>query len=135
AGHHNIHVGVQRRSRPAELLGLVAGNAPSATWTLDCTCTPSSSGMDFKGPHIQGPPGTRFIYLSWGTVALDGTFTMFRRAKLQLDAIPLDVVTEAMRRGVLVGRLGLTDRKGNPLCAAVRPPVIEWSAAGEQADG
>jgi hypothetical protein len=30
--------------------------------------------------------------------------------------------------GLLVGRLGLTDRKGNPLCAAVRPPVIEWSA-------
>jgi hypothetical protein len=29
---------------------------------------------------------------------------------------------------MLVGRLGLTDAKGNPLCAAVRPPVIEWSA-------
>jgi hypothetical protein len=23
----------------------------------------------------------------------------------------------------------LTDTKGNPLCAAVRPPVIGWSAA------
>jgi Family of unknown function (DUF5990) len=33
-------------------------------------------------------------------------------------------------RCVLVGRLGLTDPKGNPLCAAVRPPIIEWSAAG-----
>jgi hypothetical protein len=34
------------------------------------------------------------------------------------------------RTRVLVGRLGLADPKGNPLCAAVRPPVIEWSAAG-----
>jgi len=27
-----------------------------------------------------------------------------------------------------VGRLGLTDPKGNPTCAAVRPPLIEWTA-------
>jgi Family of unknown function (DUF5990) len=30
-------------------------------------------------------------------------------------------------RAVLVGRLGLTDDKGWPLCAAVRPPRIHWS--------
>jgi hypothetical protein len=30
--------------------------------------------------------------------------------------------------GLLIGRLGLTGAKGNPLCAAVRPPVIQWSA-------
>jgi hypothetical protein len=30
--------------------------------------------------------------------------------------------------GVLVGRLGLTDPKGGPLCASVRPPVVQWSA-------
>jgi hypothetical protein len=30
---------------------------------------------------------------------------------------------------VLVGRLGLTDAKGNPVCASIRPPLIEWSAA------
>jgi Family of unknown function (DUF5990) len=29
---------------------------------------------------------------------------------------------------VLVGRVGLTDPKGNPVCASVRPPLIEWSA-------
>jgi hypothetical protein len=40
------------------------------------------------------------------------------------------VLDQALELGVLVGRLGLTDAKGNPLCAAVRPPVIEWSAAG-----
>lgn len=40
------------------------------------------------------------------------------------------MLVQALELGVLVGRLGLTDPKGNPLCAAVRPPVIEWSAAG-----
>ena len=35
-GHHNIHVGVQRRNRRDELLDLVPGDAPSAVWTVDC---------------------------------------------------------------------------------------------------
>jgi hypothetical protein len=127
-GYHNIHVGVQRRNRRDELLGLVPGDAPSATWTLECTAAPSPAGIDLKGPYIQGPPQGRFIYLSWGTVDDTNTFTLFRRAKLWLDAVPPAVIDSALDSGVLVGRLGLTDHKGNPSCAAVRPPLIEWSA-------
>jgi Family of unknown function (DUF5990) len=127
-GYHNIHVGVQRRNRQGELLGLVPTDAPSATWTLDCTAAVSPAGTDLKGPCIQGPPGDRFIYLSWGTVGDDRTFTLFRRAKLWLNAIPPAVIGSALSGGMLVGRLGLTDARGNPLCAAVRPPVIQWSA-------
>ncbi len=107
---------------------MVPGDAPSATWTLDCTAAASSAGVDLKGRYIQGPPGGRFIYLSWGTVDDAQTFTLFRRAKLSFDAIPSPVIDSARRLGMLVGRLGLTDAKGNPLCAAVRPPVITWSA-------
>jgi hypothetical protein len=54
---------------------------------------------------------------------------MFRRAKLWLDAVPDEVMTAAIQGELLVGRLGLTDRTGWPLCASVRPPRIEWSAA------
>ena len=127
-GYRNIHVGVPRRNKHDELLGLVPGDASAATWTIDCTAVDSSSGIDLRGPYIQGPPGGRFIYLSWGTVDDGDRFTLFRRAKLLLDAIPPDVVKSAFDCGLLVGRLGLTDRKGNPLCAAVRPPMIEWAA-------
>jgi len=127
-GYHGVHVGVQRRNKRDELLGMVPGDVPGATWTMDCVATPANGGIDLTGPYIQGPPGGRFIYLSWGTVH-EGEFTLFRRAKLWLDAIPGEVVARAAEQGVLVGRLGLTDRKGNPLCAAVRPPLIEWSAA------
>jgi uncharacterized protein DUF5990 len=126
-GYHNIHVGVQRRNNPREWLGLVPGGAPSATWTMDCTPVPASPG-DIRGPYIQGPPGGRFIYLSWGTIDESGAFTLFRRAKLWLDAVPPTVLDQAIAGGVLVGRLGLTDRKGNPLCASVRAPTIEWRA-------
>lgn len=126
-GHHNIHVAVQRRARPAELEGLTRGDAAGAEWELECTATPATAGVDLKGPFVQGGPGGRFVYLSWGVVD-GGQFTMFRRAKLMLDGVPPDSLRAAVAGGVLVGRLGLTDGKGHPRCAAVRPPLIEWSA-------
>jgi Family of unknown function (DUF5990) len=120
---------VQRRNKPSELLGLVRGDAPTASWDLECkTVASPSGGIDFTGPHIQGGPGRRFIYLSWGVVEDDGTFAMFRRAKLMLDAVPGDVARAAAETGVLIGVLGLSDEKGNPRCAAVGPSAIEWSA-------
>jgi hypothetical protein len=128
-GYRQIHVGVQRRGRRQELLDLTPGDAPTVRWTLDAKAKPLPSGMDFLGPHIQGPPGGRFIYLNWVTRDSGGTLTLFRRAKLMLDAVPSEVANDAAARGVLVGRLGLTDAKGNPTCAAVRPPVITWTAS------
>ncbi len=127
--YDNIHVAVQRRDRPAELLEPQPGDAPSATWTLECTTSASPTGTEVKGPYVQDRLGRRFIYLSWGTVDESGTFTMFRRAKLMLDVIPDDVLTAAARAGLLVGRLGLTDAQGGPLCARVEPPHITWTAA------
>ncbi|HEX4243956.1 MAG TPA: DUF5990 family protein [Acidimicrobiales bacterium] len=128
-GYRNIHVGVQRRNHRDELLGLVSAQASAASWTVDCNPVRSIKGIDLTGPFIQGPSGARFIYLSWGTVDGADVFTLFRRAKLWFDAIRPAVVDDAVDRGLLLGCLGLTDPKGHPLCAAVRPPVIEWSAA------
>ncbi len=122
-GYTNIHVAVQRKDRPGELLNPIPGDATEATWTLDCEV----DGPDIRGPYIQGPRGGRFIYLSWGTVD-DGGFDMFRRAKLMMADVPADVWDAAATSGRLVGRLGLTDAKGQPRCARVRPPQIEWSA-------
>jgi sugar/nucleoside kinase (ribokinase family) len=129
-GHANVHVGVQRRGKPAELLGVVSGDSPAAAWTLEATVTSApGGGVDVTGPYIQGPPGGRFIYLNWGTVDAPGTFAMFRRAKLRLDAVPPELLRDAQRQGFLVARVTLTDPQGNPVCASLRPPVIEWSAA------
>jgi hypothetical protein len=128
-GHHNVHVGVQRRGKPSELLDLTGGDASEAVWSLECTqIQEARHTVDVKGPYVQGPVGGRFIYLSWGVVD-DGAFTMFRRAKLWLDAVPPEVLDRAASTGVLVGRLGLTDEGGQPRCASVRPPLIQWSAA------
>lgn len=67
-GYENIHVGVQRRNRRDELLGTHPADAPAVVWRLDCDVVETETGLDFKGPYIQGRPHERFIYLSWGTV-------------------------------------------------------------------
>jgi hypothetical protein len=125
-GHYGIEVGVQRKNKPGEVMGQVSADVESVIWELEATAT-DSQVVDFRGPYISGPPGGRFIYLSWGVVEAPGSFDMFRRAKIMLDGVPDDVMAAAQASGVLVGRLGLTDPKGNPTCAAVRPPQVEWS--------
>ncbi|MFI5984563.1 DUF5990 family protein [Streptomyces sp. NPDC051555] len=128
-GYGDVHVAVQRRGRADELLDPQPGDAPSATWVLECTATPTGSGVvDITGPYVQGRPAERFVYLSWDTVDAAGSFTMFRRAKLMLGDVPPDTVGAALRSGVLRARLGLTDGRGLPLCARVSPPLVEWSA-------
>jgi hypothetical protein len=122
-GYSNVHIGMQTKRRPPELLNLQPGDATMVTWTIDCEV----NGPDVRGPYIQGGPGDRFIYLNWGSVDGDGRMDMFRRAKLMLDGVPDSVLAKAAKSGLLVGRVGLTDVKGQPLCAAVRPPMIEWS--------
>jgi hypothetical protein len=54
---------------------------------------------------------------------------MFTRAKLMLDAVEPATREAARKYGRLIARLKLTDAKGNPLCAAVRPPLVEWTAS------
>ncbi|MFF9689470.1 DUF5990 family protein [Streptomyces sp. NPDC014623] len=128
AGFDNIHVGVQRKDRPGELLGLHPGDAPLASWTLDCTAAPTAEGVEVSGPYIQNRLGGRFVYLSWGTVDASGAFTMFRRAKLMMSDIGPEILEAASRTGHLTARLRLTDERGQPRCARVRPPDIVWSA-------
>lgn len=120
-GYVNVHVGVQRR---AEVVQPWPGDAPGVQWELDVDVVSRADGaLDVRGPFVQGRPGARFLYLSWGTVDGGGTFTMFRRAKLMLDAAPVADAADA----VLVGTLGLTLPDGTPVCAAVRPPAISWT--------
>jgi hypothetical protein len=82
-----------------ELLALVPGDAPSANWTVECDAVASPTGIDLRGPYIQGPPGGRFNYLSWGIVDDAERFTLFRRAKLSFDAIPPTVINSGFGPG------------------------------------
>lgn len=122
--HTNVHVGVQKGK---DVVGLVAADASVATFTFDIVLRETEDGLDFRGPFVHGTPGDRFFYLSWGDLDEGtGEFTMFRRAKLMLAAIPAGVVRPTTT--AIEAYLALTDAKGGPVCAAIRPPLISWSA-------
>ncbi|MBQ0991592.1 DUF5990 family protein [Micromonospora sp. PSH03] len=120
----NVHVGVQRK---AEVVDQVPADAASATWSFEVSSREIDGALDVGGPWVHGRPGARFIYLSWGAVTQDG-FAMFRRAKLMFTDVPTELLRAAHEgNGTLVGRVGLTDATGGPICARVRPPAVAWA--------
>ncbi|MEO5678905.1 MAG: DUF5990 family protein [Acidimicrobiales bacterium] len=121
--YENVHVGVQRRR---EVVDLVPGDAPAASWSFEITLRLTGAAWDAAGPHVQGRPGERFVYLSWGTVGPD--FQMFRRAKLAFADCPGEVLATAAAGAGLRCRVRMTDACGHPRCARVRHPDAAWSA-------
>ncbi|WP_256839989.1 DUF5990 family protein [Ornithinimicrobium faecis] len=107
--HANIHVGLQIRQDPVDL---VPADAVSAQWVTNLR----TDNGDFHGPAVHGRRGERFVYLTWGTVEAD-SFTMFRRAKVMLDGLPGDAEQITLD-------LDLTDESGMPRCARVQPTTI-----------
>ena len=126
-GHHlpgrscgsydDIHVGVQVRRDPTDL---VVADAGAATWVVEVDVVDHDGEVDFRGPAVQGRRGERFVYLTWGE-GTDEAFTMFRRAKLMLSDVP-DPAAEQV-----TARVDLTDEAGMPRCARLRPPALSWA--------
>ena len=123
---NNIHVGLQFRREPAEL---VRADATEARWDFDIEVVIRDDQHDFRGPAVHGKRGDRFVHLIWGDVSHDGGFEMFRRAKLMLNRIDENVITSAIAEGRLLARIDLTSDDGGPRCATVDPPAIEWSVS------
>ena len=121
-GHHlpgrtcgpydNVHVALQAKSEP---VGLVPADADAAEWIADVR----TGDGDFRGPAVHGKRGERFVYLTWGTVDGD-SFTMFRRAKLMMADLPADA-------DEVIVDVDLTDERGMPRCARLRPPAIRFA--------
>lgn len=122
--HDNVHVGLQRRKQPVQL---VPGDAPVAEFVAEVELVRVGDDLDARGPDVHGPRGERFLYLTWGALADDGTFAMFRRAKLCFADIDPELLSRAHAEPfTLAADLPLTDACGGPRCARVRPPVIRW---------
>lgn len=111
AGRTGISLGVQCKK---EVEQVVPASAGKAVFEIPVTVREN----DFFGPYVHGPRGERFIYLVWAD-----SEEMFRRAKIQL----LDIPAALLKKDIVVGRLSMTDKRGGPLCASVRPPLIDWS--------
>ncbi|WP_146221061.1 DUF5990 family protein [Mycolicibacterium moriokaense] len=115
----NVHVGIQVGKEPREL---VRGDADTSSWTIPIEDVSRDDELDFRGAAVQGRRGSRFVYLTWGDLAEDGSFTMFRRAKLTLaDLAPLITGDTGQ---TIVATVDLTDDCGGPRCARLRAPAL-----------
>jgi hypothetical protein len=142
--HRNIHVALSTSAKgiaedqpwltvplkPGLAVDPFPGDAEETRWEVTVTVRGSADdGYDFTGPSVGGDRTDRNIGLVWGEVPGDGTLQMFRGAKLRLVDVPPAVITNAMRPGNrLVARVRLTDDRGNPVCARLRPSHLTWSA-------
>jgi hypothetical protein len=135
--HENVHVALCGRSkdrvavdipgRPVQAIEPMPGDAPSVRWEAPVTVRRGDEGYDFTGPYVRGDRTDRNIGLAWGDMTGDGTLRLFRGAKLRLVDVDPALIGDALDQGrPLVARVRLTDRNGNPICARVRPPDIEW---------
>jgi hypothetical protein len=118
---------VQCRADPVDP---VPGDAREAVFEFDVDILAGDDGgWDFRGPYVHGRRNERFLYLTWGDRPPGEGFTMFRRAKLHLACLPAELISRAAAPDQqLVARLSLTDGRGGPRCASLRPPAIAWSA-------
>lgn len=141
AGGHvyvNVHAGLTTSVPPTggprvvpvgrrHVVDIVRGDAPSARWDFNVTLRRSDDQIDIVGENVGGPRGRRTVGLSWGEVTEDGAFVLFRGLGLRFADIDPALIDEAARTGArLVAHLRLTDARGNPRCASVRPPDVTW---------
>ncbi len=123
--HAEVTVHLARKEPRRE--DVVPGDARTARWETEVALSERDGAPAFRGEAVNGPPRERFLYLVWSG-RRGHARAMFRRAKLRLDAVPADVLAQALASGVLVARLGLTAADGSPACASLRPPLVRWTS-------
>jgi uncharacterized protein DUF5990/uncharacterized protein DUF5655 len=137
--YQNVHVGIADDRADATGLTmpgsrwvatrLVPGDAKSASWGVTVTIRRGPDAIDFGGHAVRGDRSDRHLGLIWGEVPGDGTFRLFRGAKLRLVDVDQRLIEQAWQPDfLLVANVRLTDARGNPICARIRPPYIQWSA-------
>ena len=124
-GKTDIKVGPQKGD---EVDDDVFGDAKQADFLFDLRVerNPKTGKPNFLGPYAHGKPDERFLYLCWG-VRNGRHFQVFRKAKIHLSHLDWATVETAARaKQPIEATLKLTDKKGGPLCASVKPEHIEW---------
>jgi len=120
-----VRVGIQK---DREVVDDIPGDSEMVVFNVSLRVVRlEDGGFDFRGPHVFGTRGDRFLYLCWGE-RKDGTWEGFRRAKIKLGHVPPETWVGAINDGLpVVGRLELTDAKGGPKCASLKSDEVMWS--------
>lgn len=88
---------------------------------------PGEGALHFSGKAVHGPSSGKFLYLCWGEWGDDGEWRGNRRAKLPLGPVTREMVETALRSGQpLRARIHMTDARGQPVAASLKPGIYEW---------
>jgi Family of unknown function (DUF5990) len=125
AGDHALHLGIQRDE---DIIEATSADAKRIVFKPSLRARQNADGsVNFLGPFAQGPKAERFIYLNWVTTSGRTLTGMVGRIKLHLSHLKWATVARAARGNVPIRvRLALTDAKGRPVMASVRPNVAQW---------
>jgi hypothetical protein len=122
---HGLHLGLQRDNVMTD-----ATPATSKRIVFKPTLRArrnSDGSVNFLGPYAHGPKSERFIYLNWLTIEGDMPQSMVGRIKLHLNHIRWTTVEKAAKANKPIRvKLALTNAKGGPVMASVRPDVAKW---------
>lgn len=123
-GRTNIYLGIQKQQ---EILEETPMSASEKAFLIPVKTSEGKDGSpNFTGPYVFGKTGDKFLYLVWFTKTVVGD-QRFRRAKIKLRDLSWSSIHYAREQQVpITARIQLTDAKGGPICASLKPPYIEW---------
>jgi hypothetical protein len=115
--------GLQKGSGPGyqTIQKQTAGSA-DLVFEFNCTAKQNDKGdLVFTGPHTQGTPQSRFVYIDIGTYAGQAGTTWSRRLKVPLSGIDMQLINRLSDKEILLAKVPGTGKDGGPNCATVKP--------------
>ena len=129
-GHSGLYLGIQCDDQMIESAS--AGSKRVVFRPVLRARRNSDGSANFLGAFAHGPRTERFIYLVWVAVHGKVAVKMVGRIKLHLNHIKWRSVEKAAggKKPIRV-TLALTNAKGKPVMASVRPDVAKWELGDE----
>lgn len=122
---HRLHLGIQSDK---QMIEATSADSKRVVFKPLLRARRNADGSaNFLGPFAHGPRTERFIYLVWAIVQAGVPVRMVGRIKLHLNHIKWAAVeTAAGGKKPIRVTLTLTNAKGKPVMASVRPDVAKW---------
>lgn len=129
-GHSHLHLGIQKGD---QIIETASAGSKRVVFRPALRSQGNVDGSaNFLGAFAHGPRTERFMYLVWAVVDGKLPARMVGRIKLHLNHIRwASVKNAAGKKKPIRVTLALTDIKGNPVMASVRPNAAKWELAAE----
>lgn len=125
-GRAAVYLAIQHKE---DILDETPSNVQEKIFDLRVKVTEGKDGLpNFTGPYVFGKTGDKFLYLVWFMKTSMGN-ERFRRAKIKLNEFSWSQIRKAQAAEIPIrAQIRLTDAKGGPICASLKPPYIQWKS-------